>query len=195
VLTERTNVSRRLAFIDKLRVAVDLASSVLQLYKTPWLNEQWSDNDVYFIQRPGLPSSMVFEHPFVYRKFSPAADESSRSSQSGAHSVIRNETLFTLGILLTELLFGVSIEELQTPDDLNHQGTPGIIWCTVDRILENKLIEAEAGPRYQEAVRRCIRCDFDQTVSSLDDSNFQRAVFEGVVAPLEKTLQQFISLD
>lgn len=193
VLTKRANVNRRLTQHDKLRVAVDLASSVLQLYKTPWLDEEWSDNDVYFIHRPGTSVAMVYEHPFVYRKFSSTASSQSRNIP-GPCRVIRNQTLFTLGILLIELLYGKSIEELQSPRDLDCQGTPGVVWCTAERLIEEE-IEYEAGPRYLDAVRRCIRCDFNKKDLSLDNEEFQLAVFEGVISPLEKTLQQFTSLD
>lgn len=194
VLTRRANINRRLTKQDKLRVAVDLASSVLQLHKTPWLDEEWSDNDVYFIHRPGMSPANVFEHPFVYRKISSRPAHQTVSSQRAPCRVIRNQTLFTLGILLIELLYGKSIEELQCPRDLDCEGTPGVAWCTAERLIEDE-IEYEAGPRYLDAVRRCIRCDFNRKVSSLDDEDFQRAVFDGVVAPLEKTLQQFTSLD
>jgi hypothetical protein len=167
---------------------------VLQLYKTPWLDEQWSDNDVYFVHRPGQPLSKVYEHPFAYRKFSSPPAPPLANAQGAVHRVIRNQTLFTLGIILVELLYGKSIEELQAPCDLDYQGTPGVAWCTAERLIEEE-IEYEAGPRYLNAVRRCIRCDFNLKESSLDDGDFQQAVFDDVVAPLERTLQQFISLD
>ncbi|KAH7385868.1 hypothetical protein BKA66DRAFT_569191 [Pyrenochaeta sp. MPI-SDFR-AT-0127] len=194
ILTERANLNRRLTKHDKLRVAVDLASSVLQLYKTPWLDEEWSDNDVYFIHRPGISPAKVFEHPFVYRRFSSKPTPDNAVAQRAHCRVIRNQTLFTLGILLIELLYGKSIEELQSRRDLDCDGTPGVAWCTAERLIEDE-IEYEAGPRYLDAVRRCIRCDFNRKDSSLDDEDFQRAVFDGVVAPLEKTLLQFTSLD
>jgi hypothetical protein len=44
---------------------------------------------------------------------------------------------------------------------------------------------SEAGARYSDAVRRCIRCDFDQRASSLEDSRFVEAVYRGVVAQLQ----------
>jgi hypothetical protein len=166
VLTKRANINRRLTQLDKFRVAVDLASSVLQLYKTPWLDEQWSDNDVYFVHRPGVPLSNLYKHAFVYRELS-----STPSAQKAAYKVIRNQTLFTLGILLTELLYGKSIEELQLSRDLNCQGTPGIAWCTAERLIEEE-IEYEAGPRYLDAVRRCIRCDFNRKELRLDNEDF-----------------------
>jgi len=193
VLTRQAGFSRRLMQHDKFKVAVDLASSVLQLHKTPWLNDNWGDDDVYFVHRPGAPLSSIYQHPFIYRKLQSAPSRASTLNTTPARSIIRNQTLFTLGILLIELLYGTAIEELHTPQDRLCQGTPGPIWCTAERLVEEE-IAFEAGPLYADAVRRCIRCDFNQKTSSLDDQDFQQAVFDGVVAPLETTLHRFNGL-
>ncbi|KAF2822061.1 hypothetical protein CC86DRAFT_95126 [Ophiobolus disseminans] len=194
VLTRRAGFGRRLMQHDKFKIAVDLASSILQLYKTPWLNDDWGDDDVYFVHRPGAPLSSVYQHPFIYRKFSSATTNQSLVPPSPVRSIIRNQTLFTLGVLLIELLYGTSIEELQTPHDLACQGTPGAVWCTAERLIDEE-IALEAGQLYADAVRRCVRCDFNRKTYSLDDQDFQQAVFDGVVAPLEKTLQHFLGQD
>lgn len=191
VLARQAGIGRRLMQHDKFKVAVDLASSVLQLYKTPWLEDNWNKDDVYFVQRPGAPPATIYEHPFIYRKLSlPAASQCSATQPQPIRSVIRNQTLFTLGILLIELLYGRPIEELQISHDLDCQGTPGANWCTAERLIQEE-IEYEAGPLYLDAVRRCIRCDFNRKESSLDNHDFQQAVFDGVVVPLERTLQRF----
>jgi hypothetical protein len=196
VLTPRAGVGfgRRLMQHDKFKLAVDLASSVLQLYKTPWLNDNWGKDDVYLVRRPGSSLNTVYQHLFIYRKFSSFTAQPDSINQPPARSIIRNQTLFTLGILLIELLYGSSINELQTAQDLNCQGTPGVVWCTAERLIEEE-ITLEAGQPYSDAVRRCIRCDFNRKTSSLDDQDFQQAVFDGVVAPLEKTLQRFNGQD
>lgn len=190
VLTKRASFGRRLMQHDKFKVAVDLASSVLQLYKTPWLSDEWSQDDVYFVHRPGAPLATVYQHPFIYRKFTSSAPTQPAIVQPPSRRVIRNQTLFTLGVLLIELLYGKPIEELQTAHDLDCQGTPGAVWCTAERLIDEE-IAFEAGQLYSDAVRRCIRCDFNTKNSSLDDQDFQQAVFDGVVAPLEKTLSHF----
>ena len=53
-----------------LSIAVTLAHGVLQLHKSPWLNESWSKNDIYFFSR-GLDSYKrpVIDHPYVSRSF------------------------------------------------------------------------------------------------------------------------------
>ncbi|KAF2867800.1 hypothetical protein BDV95DRAFT_502195 [Massariosphaeria phaeospora] len=194
ILNKPATVNRRLTQHDKLRVAVVLASSVLQLYKTPWLDEHWGKDDVIFIHRPGASLSSIYEHPFISRKFTKSTSSPNPPTLPTVCRVIRNQTLFTLGVLLIELWYGKSIEELQMPCDLDCQGTPGVAWCTAERVVENE-IEFEAGKRYSDAVRRCIRCDFDRKDMSLDNESFQQAVYDGVVSLLEKTLQQFNSLD
>ncbi|PSN59413.1 hypothetical protein BS50DRAFT_580002 [Corynespora cassiicola Philippines] len=196
VLSHDTKVGRKLSQHDKLKVAIDVSSSVLQLYNTPWLNEEWSKDDVLFIQRPGFPPSSLYEHPFVRRILGSSPSKTYSKPSGSTYSIIRNRTLFTLGILLIELWYGKSIEELQIPEDLNYQNIAGVAWGTAYRLVEDEL-EFEAGPRYSLAVRRCIRGDFDRRDKdmSLEDEDFQKVVYNGVVALLEKTFQQFNSLD
>lgn len=73
VLTKHASVSRPLTQLDKFTVAVDLASSVLQLYRTQWLEERWDEDDVYFVHRPGAPLRSIYQHPFIYRRLSSTA--------------------------------------------------------------------------------------------------------------------------
>jgi len=69
ILTGQVITNERLKQLDKLRIALDLPSSILQLYKTPWLMDHWGDNDAYFLHRPGAESVPMYEHPYVYRQF------------------------------------------------------------------------------------------------------------------------------
>jgi hypothetical protein len=178
---------------DKLRIAVYLASSMLQLYKTPWLDETWNLKDVHFIQRPGNSPADISKQPFVYRKLEPTVTGRVSPTQP-SYSIIRNQTLFALGILLIELWYGKPMERLVKNADRDCQGTPGVAWCTAERLLRADL-PFEAGKQYADVVRRCIRCDFDRTDLDLDNESFQRAVYDGVVAPLEMNLKQFSGQD
>ncbi|KAH7372042.1 hypothetical protein BKA66DRAFT_534758 [Pyrenochaeta sp. MPI-SDFR-AT-0127] len=58
---------------------------------------------------------------------------------------------------------------------------------TADRLVEE--LYSEAGGKYSDAVRRCIRCDFDRRASSLEDIQFQKAVYQGVVAQLKENYE------
>ena len=68
LLSDSKNLSR----YQRLDIAVDLAHAVLQLHKSPWLNESWSKKDIYFVyhfldryERP------MVEYPCVSRLFKP----------------------------------------------------------------------------------------------------------------------------
>jgi len=64
-----------------------------------------------------------------------------------------------------------------------------VSWCTAERVVDKKL-GFEVRKLYADAVRRCIRCDFDGSDMSLENEGYQRAFFESVVIPLETTLRQ-----
>ncbi|KAL9618858.1 MAG: hypothetical protein Q9160_006448 [Pyrenula sp. 1 TL-2023] len=112
------------------------------------------------------------------------------------HRMIRNPVLFALGVLLIELCFGRPFEDLKFPDE---KASPKDIdidlsldWVAADRLIDE--VYLKAGDRYGDAVRHCIRCDFDRRGTSLEDEDFQRAVYDGVVSLLETDLKQFHNL-
>jgi hypothetical protein len=167
---------------NRLQLAVTLASSVLQLHETPWLNNGWGTDDILFIKRAGITA---YDHPFVSQRF-----ENDERSAYGLHQsssmsrIIRNRTLYALGISLIELWYGKPLSALSRDED--QAETDALTeWNTADRLVEE--LYNEAGERYSDAVRRCIRCDFDRRASSLVDEAFQRAVFQGVVIKLKET--------
>jgi hypothetical protein len=103
--------------------------------------------------------------------------------------IIRNRTLYALGISLIELWYGKPLSELYKPEDgPQASGDPRIDlitgWNTADRLVDE--LYSEAGEKYSDAVRRCIRCDFDRRSSSLEDAAFQNDVYQGVVAQLKE---------
>jgi hypothetical protein len=189
VLSDPTSTGLELTQRDKLRIAVDLASSTLQLYNTPWLGEGWNDNDVYFVGKAGASSSDMLKYSYVHRHLGSRQLSTTSQAQHARQRVIRNETLYSLGVRLIELWYGKTITDLQKPSDSDCQNTPGIAWCTAERIVDEKL-EFDAGTRYTDAVRRCLRCDFGCKDTNLEEKDFQQVVYEGVVIPLETTLSQ-----
>ncbi|KAH6019993.1 hypothetical protein HBI83_109330 [Parastagonospora nodorum] len=191
ILTQPAGTGPKLALVDTYKIALDLASSVLQLYETPWLSNDWSDADVYFVHRPGTSLATAYQHPFIYRDLSTATSQDS-VTQLPTDSLIRNQVLFALGVVLIELLYGMPIEELQTSQDAS--SSSGIAWRVAERLIREQQIELRSGIHYANAVRKCIRCDFDMAQWRLEDHDFQQAVYSGVVVPLERTLRHFTSI-
>lgn len=179
---------------DAKRLAIIFASTLLQLYETPWIAQPWRTDDVVFLRSSeqeqymapyiSVPISAVMDHTPAEREAS-----ASREIRAGCPN-IRNEFIFALGILLIELCMGSPIEKLRKPMDLVAGETHPILadFRTATRILDD--VYAEAGERYERAVRKCIYCDFDQRKTTLEDPGFRRAVYEGVVCLLEEDMRE-----
>jgi hypothetical protein len=190
ILSGQASIGQPLTRYDKLQTAVQIASSILQLYNTPWLDEKWTKDDVHFVKKPSSEARALYKHPYVKRDFSANCNNTATQAQQTKSRLIRNQTLFTLGVLLIEIWYGKPIGKLHTTDDLDCANTPGPDWCAADRLVRHEL-EYEAGKTYKEAVRRCLQCDFNSPDGNLNDQELQKAVFEGVVLPLETTFKQF----
>ena len=105
-LSESTRMYKR----DRLLLAVNLASSLLQLHETPWLPVNWCNKSIYF-SRP-----IKLEKPYVLAKFS----DSQTSQEAAQKSVVLNPYLVELGIMLLELSEGKSfLEWLNSRSDPN----------------------------------------------------------------------------
>ena len=110
---------------DRLQIAVDIASSVLQLGNTPWLKRQWRCHDIIFHEpedQKKAQSTVVTSNLYLAWPLSQAGqtiatiDDVSISDQ---RHLIRNEMLLYLSFALIELSLSKSLDELRTDKD-NH---------------------------------------------------------------------------
>ena len=180
---------RRFPKRDRVRLAVTLASSVLQLHETPWLEDSWGIDNVYFVERPGLTT---YNHPYVLRGLDTNASSLGTGPSVPKHlsRVIKNRPLFALGIMLIELWYGKSLSELHEEADGPQSDADGQTdfitrFNTADRLADE--LADDAGKKYSDAVGRCVRCDFRLRTNSLEHVELQRAVFQGVVSQLKIT--------
>lgn len=197
VLQEQGKSTRRLTSADAHRLAVPLASWMLRLHDTPWLMSTWGKSDITLIQQNG---KVLAEHAFITQSLKPQALASSANTSPGQKSiaaiVIRNPTLFALGIILIELCMGQTIDELQRADEVNPDGTKHDLsdYQTADRLLKMEEISDRFGRRWSEVVRRCVYCDLNQSKASLEEGAFRSAVHNDIVAELEEDYRQFFHL-
>lgn len=172
---------------ERLKLALTLAASVLQLHKTPWLHERWGKKDILFLDGAS--------GPFVSRSFLRANIETSQKAipSSNSISIIRNETIFALGVTLIELCLCQTLEDMRDEEDLADDGLPNSLtdYMTARRLVNE--VYDEGGRRYGDAVRRCINCEFDQRNASLDVEAFRLSFYQGVVQPLEDDWVDFSS--
>ena len=184
------SLSRR----DRLYIAVTLASSVLQLDGTSWLKRQWKSGDILFLpfeDQKGPAPKFDYARPYVTWNIVPddtnAALTADASRTTVAHR-IPSEVLFVLGITLTELCFGQNIYDMRVEEDID---TIEVLtnFNTASRLID--YVYSESGSRYGDVVRRCLKCPPDVRDASLDNEEFQEAVFESIVTPLRQDFEDF----
>jgi len=183
VLGQKTGLQPLTSLKDKIRLGHAIASSVLQLSKTPWLPEVPTSKNLHFIQRGAVLS---YQHPFLLRTF----PEQSLTGGAGTPSgVDRHATLFALGIMLLEILLGSTLDRLREPceETIAVAGDERGVFrdsVTAFRLLEQRV--ALISPAYKVVVERCMECRMGQ---DLEVEGFRQEVYNGVVMELEAILE------
>ncbi|KAI8711312.1 hypothetical protein NCS52_01507200 [Fusarium sp. LHS14.1] len=159
---------------QRLQVGLQLVQTVVTLGVTPWVPEKCTRMEVLLIRNldSGDPT------PYI-------SHESVRSTFKGKQHVERSTqaraSLFTIGVLLLELLFRKTLESLPLRDQ--YLGRVGVADYTADlctAIQWQKQVEAEFGDRIADAIRRCVLCAFEPQ-PDLSDSTFIRALNNAVI--------------
>lgn len=180
----------------KHQLASTLGSTVLQLHSTPWL-EGWDKQDIQYLpeaEGDTARSPTIPVQPYISRRFSSSKSRMSSVSSSKTatqvQSFARNETLFTLGVVLIEIAYNKPIEDLVEPGDLARTAA---MTRHFTALRLHKQIQLEMGKQYQRAVVGCLFCDFGAEFSDADLKvpQFQRKVLEHVVLPLEEAMKPF----
>lgn len=175
-----------LSYVDKLRLAWIISSSVIQLQETPWIPSLVSMRDIYFISRA---DTLSYQDVFVMSRIPDITVANNKGGLMG----VQNLALVALGILLVELKAGQPMSALR-PAVMPPSLPP--VWIDYDNALKqlDKVSISNASLNYDTAVKRCLRCDFHQHQWSFDDEKFRQYVYDEVVANLEQDLR-FATLD
>jgi hypothetical protein len=99
---------------QKWTLGLQLASSVLQLHTTSWLNERWGAKDILFFQHTN--GTVFYDSPFIRRTFT-LSQSAIRSSASSSRRYRSIPVLFALGIVLIELYYRKPFEDLQNENE------------------------------------------------------------------------------
>ena len=176
---------------DRLRIAVTLASSILELDGTSWLKPTWSSKDILFHEKTNQASDSQYSYPYISWKLcrtdENVADYMHDTSPNDYHA-FRSETLFALGLTLVELCFGSRLADLHIAEDGDPSGMTTHI-STAFRLCNS--VYYEMGTLYGDAVRRCLYQPFDVRDMSPDNEEFQQKVLDDIVTPLNDDLLNF----
>ncbi len=182
---------------EKFSLAKLLATAVLQFHSTPWLNKEWRSRDVVFFGIRDLSQDPLCE-PFLTSRVSARARQQASIlavPASNTRSLIRNRTLYNLGVLLLELAYNSPLHALTIPEDdpdsplhalmfpEDNQEDPRTLYWTATRLGEK--VRRDLGPHYADAVNICLHCGFGAS-SELEELKVQRRFFDEVVQNLSR---------
>jgi hypothetical protein len=169
---------------ERVRLAKELATAVLQFHATPWLKGSWSSSDVYLHRVDPKTFQAISHINELYLNVSVRGLDGTISGASVMQSrtLIRNPFLFGLGVMLLELAHEAPLRSLRKAADAaaNDQNTE---YYTADRVRLS--VSRLLGGRYAEVARKCIQCDFGRG-SDLNDVTLQECFYRDVVCELEE---------
>ncbi|CAD6592418.1 MAG: hypothetical protein ASARMPREDX12_006076 [Alectoria sarmentosa] len=168
---------------DRIKLATNLASSLLQYNLTPWLRRCWTKTAVHFFVQTRTLSGIDVEHPSIMRHFSDQAGEALNELPENDPEL----ALMELGILLLEIWTMSTFESW-----LKTAGHPMDCSQLQDRYIRLRYsiewfqsLKGKLLPNYQKVVGICLRPSvFDLFHTSWEDADFRMAVYREVVEPL-----------
>ena len=166
-------------------LCITLSSSLLQLSNTPWLTHSWSKTDIIFLRaKDALGSSVDLKHPYLTREHTMIDTKAIRHNNLCDNDCSK---LLALGVLLTEIKFGKTIENLRHAEDTSptsERSELTDLQTTRNWMREH---EGELSFGFQSAIAHCLKSFADPT-ASLQNPDFRKTVEDQVLAPLEQEM-------
>ena len=170
----------------RFRLAVLLASSVMQLHETSWLNDLWCSRDIFFKRTNRGSTSVRFDEPYLKSSFhrAQASIENAGAQVDEWEDCMGdcNRALFKLGIMLIEIHYWEPFESISLVQ--GRQRSEVIKESIIPELSENM------GRNYGCAVGLCVGGLGCEAIV-LGHEGFKKAVYDGIVAPLEEDLKKF----
>jgi hypothetical protein len=185
----------RLTRLQRLQMASNLPKALLQLQKSPWVQDRWDRSHFQFLTDM---DALYNEQPYLSRSFMKpvgssdpiaGAKSSSPSESAFAEEEDTRAALFTIGITILELIFGQPITAC--PFRKNYYGPDGKPNDLTDANTAekwSKTVLGEYGPEISEVIRRCLHCSFGPA-PNMSNPRFREALYQGVVCPLADALK------
>lgn len=186
ILDAHNQASIDIARNRRFEMALHIASALLQIHTSPWLSNKWSKDQFYFLADA---QNVYSDYPYVSRMFMPSVTDAPTTDSflASPPSISEEETrasLFTVGVMILELIFGHNIEACSFRRlyyGPNNQPNDQTDVSTAQKWSQKVL--GECGVEIADVVRRCLYCSFGPA-PNLRDSKFKQAVYDGVIRPL-----------
>lgn len=184
LLREKSGTLPHLSLETRFYLAVVLASSFLQLSEPGWLPENVTHQDVFFMKRNG---SVSYRDPTITKSLT---EPETRGKQPQDGALPYNAPLFSLGILLIEIILVTPFHDLMRSEtlstDFGNDISKHIMEYNVAMSLLDR-VKSTGDEAYKNAVRRCI--DNEYRDQSLEDEGIQQFLYAGVIDLLEQGLR------
>ncbi|RGP67985.1 hypothetical protein FSPOR_5646 [Fusarium sporotrichioides] len=201
-------VSRNLPRSAMAQIASSLACAVLQYHSTPWLPEVWQSSHVrFFGMKDWLHDStnLGLKSPYFKVEFSKsditgkgkAVDLSLPSSSQyvAVKEAVRNEVLFSFGLVLLELGYSKPWYLLRRGILKNLPSNKQIDYHAAEKLAQSPLLRNRMGPRYSTIVRKCLGCDFGLGENDLQNEELQGVFIIDVVNALQEAARGLRELE
>lgn len=170
------------SLIERRRLALTFAYSLMQLHESPWLSGQWEKRRVHFFgMASGAPD---LTRPFLSASF----DQFPRGPEPvDLRRFHRNSGILRLGILLIEVHDWKPLENFRDASDLiDGQPTPNTDMEVARRVLTT--LKGYCFETYTSAIEACLSVPWVSSVSrvSLDDPETWSGMYRDIAQPLEK---------
>ena len=165
----------------RMLLALRLASSLLQLLQTRWLDHAWSKDVVFFLVRPGAQAQVFLNRPFVRCNFG--------GMRTASHSIEPKVALLELGILLLEIWHKTTLEARFGLDI-----APTAYYDRMARAVEwLDDVDEPLPDLYDKAVAHCLRVNISGDTRFLDweDTKLWSVICGDIIAPLAKICKQW----
>ncbi|EEU33835.1 uncharacterized protein NECHADRAFT_89094 [Fusarium vanettenii 77-13-4] len=172
-ILEQKDNSIHLPYRDRLHLAVVASSSILQLHGNSWLPDTLTSSDIFFMKKQDYP---IYPRPFLLRN-------KNAGKEKETSPPFCNPALWSLGVLLIELILGKTLASFRSPQEVS---SPLIDYSTAHCLLGEIRM---ASSNYGTAVTRCLGGELHNNSYCSGSEDFCQEVYAGVVALLEKGLE------
>ncbi|RDW63285.1 hypothetical protein BP6252_10830 [Coleophoma cylindrospora] len=177
------DVSECPGMVDRWLLALDLASTICQLYSTSWLDHEWSKRDIVFYRNGPNSAPFTWKEPYLSLVLHQRAEETgSKKAEGPAQSPLRTEE--RLAIILLELCFNQALEESKSYKEMLKALGQGAM---LDRFAAH-MWKFEVGKHtaraFADAIDWCLQNKSKDT--SMAKRKWIEAFYKNVVMPLQQ---------
>ncbi|KLU82101.1 hypothetical protein MAPG_01178 [Magnaporthiopsis poae ATCC 64411] len=174
------------SLVERRRLALVLAHSIIQLHESPWLSDQWSKENICFFS---TAAGFDLGRPYM----STALDRfPSGSEPPNLDRFHRNPGILRLGVLLIEIHRWSGLETYWEPvtDLVDGKPTPNTDLQVARRVLRSQAL-ADCFETYRGAIEACLQVPWAHSGSrvSLEDRETQEGIYGHVIEPLEEEVK------